>query len=184
MFLSLGRNCFSIHWKSKGQAWRGPPYSTPCNPHTAVIHDFLLLAPPRAPQLKRTRRSSYSLFLWDTPYDSHPQGITESKRSQRQRVRASADTHQAFLFIRPFVNYLPEQRQSRRESLQRLRWFPSRPSSLTVNYLPPPRTPTWSAHFAIYINSTFWPRQNDNWETIPKNPSASSHVTTSPKNSG
>lgn len=154
------------------------------SPHTAVIPTFLLLAPPRAPQLNRTRRSSYSLFLWDTLYDSHPQGITESKRSQRQRVRASADTHQAFLFIRPFINHLPEQRQSRRESLRRLRWFPSRPSSLTVNYLPPPRTPTWSAHFAIYINSAFWPRQNDNWETIPKNPSASSHVTTSPKNSG
>ena len=154
------------------------------SPHTAVIHTFLLLAPPRAPQLNRTRRSSYSLFLWDTPYDSHPQGITESKRSQRQRVRASADTHQAFLFIRPFVNHLPERRQSRRESLRRLRRFPSRSSSLTANYLPPPRTPTWSPHFAIYINSTFWPRQNDNWETIPKNPSASSHVTTSPKTSG
>ena len=41
----------------------GPPILDPMSPHTAVIPTFLLLAPPRAPQLNRTRRSSYSLFL-------------------------------------------------------------------------------------------------------------------------
>ena len=68
----LRTNAFLDTLEVERTCLEGPPILDPMSPHTAVIpkfalpavlHAFLLLAPPCAPQLNRTRRSSYSLFL-------------------------------------------------------------------------------------------------------------------------